>query len=310
MARALAIAGRDEQAAVQDIGAEPPAAGQVRVTVEAASINGIDAATAAGYLWDMLPHTFPVTLGRDFAGRVEAVGEGVSGVEVGDRVAGVITGMSLGQGAIAESVTIDAGQIAAVPAAVSAAQAAGVGLVGLTAAALIDALKLTADDVVLIAGATGGVGAIAVQLAAKTGAKVIGTVRPDTAEFVRGLGADEVVDYTTDLGAAVKALTPDGVTAIVHAAGDPATLAAVLRPNGRFATALSATPEQTGRDDISVLPVMANATTDQLTQLLEATASGDLQVPVSRTYAFADSAQALADFATHKLGKLIITSIA
>ncbi|TCM45892.1 NADP-dependent oxidoreductase [Kribbella sp. VKM Ac-2568] len=306
MARALVIAERDEKPAIQEVPAQIPEAGQVRVAVEAASVNGIDAATAAGYLWDLMPHTFPVTLGRDFAGHVEAVGDGVTNVQVGDRVAGVITGMTLGKGAIADSVTVDAGTTAVIPEAVSSAQAAGLGLVGLTATALLDALKLTADDTVLVSGATGGVGAVAVQLAAATGAKVIGTARPGAAEFVRGLGAHEVVDYTADLGAAVQAVAPDGVTAVVHAAGDPATVAGVLLPGGRLASALGATPEQAGRDDVIVLPAMADATSEQLTKLLEATANGSLQVPLFHTYTFDEAHQAVSDFGSHKLGKLVI----
>ncbi|MFC5261556.1 NADP-dependent oxidoreductase [Kribbella qitaiheensis] len=307
MARALAIAGRDEKPAIQEVPTQTPEAGQVRVAVEAASVNGIDAATAAGYLWDLLPHTFPVALGRDFAGRVEAVGDGVTNVQVGDRVAGAITGMNPGKGAIADSVTVDAGTTAVIPEAVSSSQAAGLGLVGLTATALLDALKLTADDTVLVSGATGGVGAIAVQLAAATGAKVIGTARPGAAAFVRGLGAHEVVDYTGDLSAAVQAVAPDGVTAVIHAAGDPATVAGVLQPGGRLASAQGATPEQTGREDITVLPVMADATSEQLAKLLKATADGSLQVPVAHTYTFDEAPQAVTDFGNHKLGKLVIT---
>jgi NADPH:quinone reductase-like Zn-dependent oxidoreductase len=307
MARALAIAGRDEKPAIQEVAAQTPGSGQVQVAVEAASVNGIDAATAAGYLWDMLPHTFPVTLGRDFAGRVIAVGDGVTDLTVGDRVAGVITGMTLGNGAIADEVTLDAGAVAAIPAGVTAVQAAGIGLVGLTALSLVEALRLTADDVVLVSGATGGVGAIAVQLAVATGATVIGTTRPDTTSFVSELGAHEVVDYTADLGAAVKAVAPDGVSAVIHAAGDPAALAAVLRTNGRLASALSATNEQAGREDITVLPAMADATREKITRLLEATAAGSLQVPVARSYPFEEAASALAGFGEHKLGKLVIT---
>jgi NADPH:quinone reductase-like Zn-dependent oxidoreductase len=307
MARALTIAGRDEKAAIQEVPDELPAAGQIKVAVEAASVNGIDAATAAGYLWDLLPHAFPVALGRDFAGQVEAIGDGVATVQVGDRVVGVITGMTLGGGAIAETVTVDANAVAVVPEPVSSAEAAGLGLVGLTAAALIDALQLGPDDVVLVSGATGGVGAIAVQLAAATGAKVIGTARPDgdSVDFVKALGAQEAIDYTADLAAAIG---PEGVTAVVHGAGDVATLAALLRPQGRLASALSATAEQAGRDDIAVLSVMADGSTKTLGKLLAATASGELRVPVARTYDFEDAAQALADFGSHKLGKLVVTN--
>jgi NADPH:quinone reductase-like Zn-dependent oxidoreductase len=254
----------------------------------------------------MLPHTFPVVLGRDFAGRVEAVGDGVTSVQVGDRVLGVITAMTLGGGGIAETATIDAnGVVALVPEAVSSAEAAGLGLVGLTAAALVEALQLSADDVVLVSGATGGVGAIAVQLAAATGAKVIATTRPDgdSIEFLRVLGAERVVDYTADLAAAIG---EEGVTAVVHGAGDVAALAKLLRPQGRLASALSATQEQAGRDDIAVLPVMADASTATLEKLLAATAERKLRVPVARTYDFEDAAQALADFGNHKLGKLVV----
>jgi NADPH:quinone reductase-like Zn-dependent oxidoreductase len=311
MARALAITGRDEQAVVHEIpqlGSAELGPDEIRVAVEAASLNGIDAAAAAGYLWERMPHTFPVVLGRDFAGRVEEVGTAVTGVQVGDRVAGVIGGLSLGKGAIAESVTIDAAAVAGIPAGVSAAQAAGVGLVGLAASALIDALQLTGEDVVLVSGATGGVGAIAVQLAKATGAKVIGTARADggAEDFIRGLGAAEVVDYTGDLATAIKAVAPDGVTAVVHAAGDPAVLAPLLQPNGRLASVLYATNEQAGRDDITVLPVMSDVTGENLALLLEATASGAVQVPVARTYSLHDAASALTDFGRHKLGKLVV----
>jgi NADPH:quinone reductase-like Zn-dependent oxidoreductase len=307
MARALAIAGRDEKPAIREVPDGLPEAGQIRVVVEAASVNGIDAATAAGYLWDMMPHTFPLVLGRDFAGLVNAIGDGVTTVQVGERVVGVITGMTLGGGAIAETVTADANAVAVVPEPVSSAEAAGLGLVGLTAAALIDVLQLSAEDVVLVSGATGGVGAIAVQLAAATGARVVGTARPDadSVKFVKTLGAAEVVDYTADLRAEIG---PEGVTAVVHAAGDVAALAALLRPQGRLASALSATPEQAGRDDIAVLPVMADGSTATLEKLLAAMANGELVVPVARTYHLDDAGQALADFGIHKLGKLVVTT--
>src|SRR5208283_482614 len=107
--RALAFASRDDTLSVTDVPLAEPGPGQVRVAVEAASVNGIDAAVAAGYLWDMLPAAFPVVLGRDMGGTVAEAGEGVTGFAPGDPVAGVITGMTLGTGTIAESVTVDAG---------------------------------------------------------------------------------------------------------------------------------------------------------------------------------------------------------
>ncbi len=306
--RALAIADRQSPPAVQEVSVPDPGSGQVRVAVEAASVNGIDAFAAAGYLWDAMPHTFPVILGRDFAGTVAAVGEGVAEWAVGDRVLGVVTALELGVGAIAESITVDAQTVVAVPDDVSSAQAAAVGLAGATAAALVAALDLGVEDVVLVSGATGGVGGFAVQLAAASGARVLATARPgDGAAFVRDLGAGTVVDHTDDLAGAVRSAAPDGVTAVVHLAGDPTALGALLRPGGRLVSALGATAEQVGRDDITVTPVMP-AATETLGKLLDSVAAGTLSVPVHRTYDLADSAAAISDFGSPKLGKLVVTT--
>ena len=134
--RALAVAGPDQAAAVQEVELPEPVAGQVRVRTAAASINGIDRALAAGYLWGM-PHTFPVVVGRDFAGVVDIVGDDVTGLSAGDRVAGVYTAMDLQVGTIAEAVTIDAGLVVPIPTPVTAEQAAATGLAAVTALDLV-----------------------------------------------------------------------------------------------------------------------------------------------------------------------------
>jgi NADPH:quinone reductase-like Zn-dependent oxidoreductase len=307
MTRALVIASRSASAAVDEVPTTEPADGHVRVKVEAASINGIDAAAAAGYLWDMLPHEFPVVLGRDFAGTVDAVGEGVSALAVGDRVAGVISAMALGSGAITETLTFPADSLSAVPESVSSAQAAAAGLAGLTAQALVGALALGDDDVVLVSGATGGVGAFAVQLAAETGACVIATARPDAADFVTDLGAQRTVDYTLDLAAGVAQAAPEGITAVIHVAGDAPALAALLPAGGRLASSLGATNDAVGRDDITVTGVQAVASQRHLGQLLKQVADGTLVSPVGATYPLDEAADALAAFAGHKQGKLVVT---
>ena len=307
MARAFAVADRGEPAAVQDIPTPDPGAGQVRVKVNAASLNGIDVYAAAGYLWEMMPHEFPVVLGRDYAGPVDAVGDGVTSLSLGQRVAGVITGLSLGAGAISSYVVVDASAVVSVPDAVTDEVAAALGLAGVAAKDSVDALALGPQDVVLVSGATGGVGALAVQLAAATGATVLATARPASADFVRSLGASAAVDYTEDLGQAVKEAAPHGITAIVHAAGDPAQLASLLPPGGRLASVLGATADQLGRDDLVLIPVLATTTPEKLTGLLEAVASGALVVPVARTFSLDDAGAALAAFGDHKQGKLVIS---
>src|SRR3954470_9134174 len=94
--KAFAITARDTQPSVQDVPDPQAGPGQVLVAVEAASVNGFDLSVAAGYVWDMLPHEFPVVLGRDLVGTVTAIGEGVDGFSAGDRVAGVVPGVDLG----------------------------------------------------------------------------------------------------------------------------------------------------------------------------------------------------------------------
>ena len=306
--RALAVGQRGAAPSVLHVADREPGAGEIRVAVEAASINGFDVAVAAGYVWDRMPHTFPVVLGRDFAGTVEAVGPDVDAVRVGDRVAGNIQAPELGPGAIAERVTAAASTVTAVPASVTSAQAAAVGLAGVTAADLVAALDVSADDVVLVSGATGGVGAFTVQLAAARGARVIATARPGAAsEFVRGLGATHVVDFTGDLAAAVRAVAPDGVTKAAHAAGDPTTLAALLTSGGRLASVLGAAGDQVGRDDLTVTPVMAAYSPQKLADLLDMVAAGRLSVPVAATHTLDNATAALSDFGEPKLGKIVVT---
>jgi NADPH:quinone reductase-like Zn-dependent oxidoreductase len=306
--QALAITRRDASPAVVDVLDREPGPGEVRVGVEAASINGYDLAVAAGYVWDHMPHTFPVVIGRDFAGSVEAVGEGVEDVAAGDPVAGVITALELGPGPVAERITVDAASVVPRPDAVTAVQAAAVGLAGIAALDLIDALNPGSGDTVLVSGATGGVGAFAVELAAARGAHVIATARAGEAtEFVRSLGARDSADFTEDLTAAVRAIAPNGVTKVVHAAGDPVVLGALLVSGGHLASVVGATPEQVGRVDVSVTGVLAAYTPDRLATLLEQVAGGRLHVPVAATYPLASATEALSAFGSGKLGKIVVT---
>ena len=307
--RAFAVQARDSAAALHDLPDRDPGPGEVRLTVEAASVNGFDVAVAAGYVWDMLPHDFPVVLGRDVAGTVESVGPDVQGIAVGDRVASVILGMGLNaHGTFAERFTTAAADVVPVPEGVTAAQAAAAGLAGIAALDAVDALDVQPGDVVLVSGATGGVGTVAVQLAAARGATVLATARPgEASDLVRRLGAHEAVDFTTDLAAAVTAAAPGGVTKALHAAGDPAALAALLVPGGVLASLIGADQSQLGRDDVTAKPVTAQATPAKLAFLLEAIAAGRLEVVESTLRPLDDGAGALAAFGAGKVGKIVVT---
>jgi len=308
--KAFAITARDTQPAVQDIPQPEPAAGEVLVEVEAASVNGFDLSVAAGYVWDMISHEFPVVLGRDLVGTVTAVGDGVDGISVGDRVAGVIPGMALSSrnGTFTEYVAVPADAVTAVPADVDAQQAAVIGLAGVAAQDALQALNVQAGERVLISGATGGVGSIAVQLAAAAGATVIGTAQPGQEdEYVRSLGAAHTVDYTGDIAASVQAIAPQGVDKVLHAAGDAAALGATLKAGGTLASTRGASTDEVGREDVTVAPVMAAATAGKLATLLDQAAKGQIRVNVETAIPLERAPEAFAAFADGTLGKVLIT---
>jgi NADPH:quinone reductase-like Zn-dependent oxidoreductase len=309
--KAFAITARDTQPTVQDLPTPEPATGEVLVEVEAASVNGFDLSVAAGYVWDMIPGIeFPVVLGRDLVGTVSAVGEGVEGVSVGDRVAAVMPGMALGPstGSLTEYVALPATAVTAVPSGVDAQQAAVVGLAGIAAHDALETLDIQAGETVLVSGATGGVGSIATQFAVAAGATVIATAQPGQEEdYVRSLGAAHTVDYTGDVPAAVKAIAPQGVDKLVHSAGDPAALATVLKPGGAAASTLGATAEQFSRDDANVATIMAAATAEKLAALLARVATGELRANIETAIPLERAPEAFAAFADGTLGKVLIT---
>ena len=163
-------------------------------------------------------------------------------------------------------------------------------------------------DVVLVSGATGGVGTYVVQLAAQRGARVIATATPGAgADLVRSLGAAATVDHSSDLGSAVRELAPDGVTKVAHAAGDAKQLSGLLAAGGRLVSLLGADQEAVGRDDVAVTALLAQSSGPKLASLLDAVAAGTLTVPEPRRYPMAQVAEALDAFAAGKLGKIVVT---
>ncbi|SCL16724.1 NADPH:quinone reductase [Micromonospora rhizosphaerae] len=302
---------------VTDFGATPvltdlpeptPEPEEVLVRVTASSVNGIDAMVAAGTTKGMMEHRFPVVVGKDFAGTVAAVGSGVSRLTVGDPVFGAVIKPALGDGAFGEYVTVPAGYVTRIPAGLDHTAASALALAGTAALNSVDAVAPTAGETVLIAGATGGVGAYAIQFAAARGATVIATAKPGAeAEFVRDLGAAHTVDYTGDLPAQVRAIAPDGVPAVLHLAGDATALADLLAPGGRLASTLGFGPDALNRPDATATAIWANPDQATLDTLAEHAAAGRLRIPVTASYRLHEVPKALADFAAGTLGKLTIT---
>jgi len=302
--RAFALPSADSEPTVTEVADPTPGTGEVLVRVAASSLNGFDASVASGRLHGMMEHRFPVVLGKDFAGTVEAVGEGSSRFAVGDAVFGVVMKPHLGDGGIGELLVVDQDNcIAAVPEGVDLAAAGALGLAGTAAVDSLAAADLQPGRTVLISGATGGVGALAIQYAATTGATVIATAKPGKeTDFVTGLGAQHTVDYTGDVAAQVRAIAPDGVDAIVHLAGDGAALAALLAADGKIASTLGYGADQ----HPAATFVIANPSAETLQRLAADVAAGRIRVPVTATYTLEQAPQALTDYRSGALGKLAI----
>ena len=182
------------------------------------------------------------------------------------------------------------------------------GLAGSAAHASIEAIAPSSGETVLVGGATGGVGAKAIQMAVARGAEVIATARPgEESDFVKDLGAHHTVDYTGDLAAQVRSIRADGVHAAVHLAGDGMEFADLVAGGGRFASTLGVGADQLGDRGLHATAVMAMPTAEVLDRLAADVAAGTLRVAVQRTYTLEEIPQAMKDFARGSLGKLAIT---
>ncbi len=182
---------------VRDVEDPPVGPDTVLVRAKATSVNPVDYKVREGYLRGAFPHHLPIIPGWDVAGVVEAVGPAVrTGLQVGDEVYGYVRRDDLAFGTSAELVPAPERTVVAKPSALSMEEAAALPLAGMTAyQGLVEALDVQPGERVLIHAASGGVGHLAVQIAKALGATVIGTGSPESHDWLRELGADEVLDY-------------------------------------------------------------------------------------------------------------------
>jgi NADPH:quinone reductase-like Zn-dependent oxidoreductase len=256
----------------------------------------------------MVEHEFPIVLGRDYAGVVEHVGSAVAGYGAGDDVYGFLmhANPTVHDGTWTEFIVVPHdNSIARKPAGVELAAAGAAPLAGIAALLSADALDVSKGDTVLIVGATGGVGSFAVQLAAHAGATVIAPGLPEDEDYLRGLGASEVLDRSSDI-AAVRGRHPDGVDGLLdlvsYAPDGFDANAAALKEGGRGASTNSAAGEGPGRTNVMAAPTPENL--ERLARLLD---TGILRVRIQHSYGLDQSADALSALgATHTQGKLAI----
>ena len=294
--------GGPEVLKVGDLPDPAAGAGQIVVDVAAASINAADYKVRAG---EYKQANFPLVLGRDFSGTVSALGSGVTDLKVGDEVFGVLeTGRD---GTYCEKIAIGAAIVGKKPAALSHVDAAALALTGLTAiCAIEEALKLKKGETILIQGGAGGVASFAIQLAKHIGAKVITTASAANAAYLRGLGADEVIDYNaTDFTKAVKNVD----AAFDTVGGDVATRTfAVLKPGGRAAfIASGAQAPKPERSDVTAIRPAVPRLRKYMDRVAELHRSGVIKVPAVTVFPLAEAAKALAvSEGRHFKGKLIL----
>ena len=302
-----------------DLPTPTPAPGQVLLRVAAIGVNYIE-----NYFRDgRYPAKLPLTLGMEASGTVAALGEGVTGFAVGDRVVSAAV-----QGAYAEYALVPAAQLIAIPAALDLRQAAAVFLQGLTAHYLaFSTFPLKPGDTALIHAAAGGVGLLLTQLAHTIGARVLATVStPEKASLARAAGADEVILYTeTDFVAETRRLTGGrGVDVVYDSVGKTTFSGSLdcLRPRGLlalFGGSSGAVPPfdpilLNGKGSLYLTrPTLAHyvQTREELelraTDILARVANGSLSVRMEHTYPLADARQALIDIASRRTaGKLLL----
>lgn len=311
--RAYVLESFDSSPQMVDVEKPQPGPGEVLVQVAAVTVNPVDGAIAGGDARGWLEYRFPVTIGRDLAGIVEAVGEGVSRFAEGDRVFGFIAEDHAHRGSFAEYVVVPEDQfIVPTPAGMADTAAAALGLAAVTATMCVDAVDVASGSTLLVNGATGGVGSYAVQLAKGRGAHVIASARPgDEEDHVRGLGADETVDWAgDDVAGAVRRAHPDGIEGVIDlVTGDPERFAllcrTVLGPGGRAATTLNAAdPELLG--SIAATNVWSAPEMARLELIARLAGEGTLRAPVSEVYEFSRLDDAFAAVRGGAMGKVAV----
>jgi NADPH:quinone reductase len=297
--KAFVLTSFDEPPSLREDVPEPtPGDGDVLVRVRASSVNPVDNGIAAGMLRDMIEHELPITLGRDYAGVVEQVGAAVNRYSRGDEVYGFVphANPTVRDGSWTELIVLPEDAIARAPRGVDLEAAGAAPLSGITAMTCIDALELSAGDRLLVIGATGGVGSLAVQLAAGAGATVIAPALPEDEGYLRDLGVTEAIDRDGDL--------PSGFDAVLDLVSyTPDVIDAVLGPGGRAASPNSAAGDGPGR--ANVIAVSSAENLERLAGLLE---DGTLRIPIQGRYGLdraGDALQALA--AAHTQGKVAVS---
>jgi len=284
-----------------------PSAGKVLVKIKAAAINPVDWKIREGYMQQMIPLQFPSSLGMDFSGVIEKVGQGVSDFRQGDEVYGQASLLSGGSGAFAEMALANADSIAHKPKSLSHPEAAGLPLVGVSAwLALVETIGLQKSQKILIHGGAGGIGSVAIQIAKHLGAYVATTVSTNDKQFAKELGADEIIDYKTQT---FEELIRDYDAAFDTVGGETYSRSFKVLKRGGIIVSMLEQPNQELMKQFGVKAIFqfTQLTRDRLTKLAQWVDQNNIRVNVDKTFPLEEAGKAL-DYQrdVHPRGKVVL----
>lgn len=310
--RAFAIDRFGDAGAVRELPIPELGPEEMLVRVRAAGVNPLDLKIRDGGKVTG-SERFPMVLGQDAAGFVVAVGGNAAARA---RIGAEVYGAFWGAGTFAEYVRVPVkAAIASKPPTIDFVQAAALPTPALAAVAALEAVALRRGETVLIVGATGSVGSYAVQMATRLGARVIATAHPRGEDYVRKLGAMEVIDYTRDdVVTAVKRANPAGLDALVDVVSDRPTLgrmADVLRAGGRLASSVHSADEAgLAARGLSAVNIDVLGSTEGLDDVTQFVGAGGATIPVERTYPLEAAGEALASLKGGRTrGKIVLTVV-
>lgn len=299
--------GGKEQLKERQIEKQAPGDNQVVVKLHATSINPIDWKLREGYLKSSLPFEFPIVLGWDAAGVVDEVGKNVTEFKTGDRV--FARPETTNRGTYAEYTVVDSHLLARIPENVSFEEAACVPLAGLTAwQCLFDFGQVKSGDKVLIHAGAGGVGSFAIQFAKNAGAYVATTAGTHNVEFLKSLGADEVIDYKKE---DFETVLEDFDFVLDSLGGEIQEKSfTVLKNGGKLASIVSEpNKEKANQKNIKSGLVWLNPNGKQLAEIAELLKQGKVKVIIGHKFPFSEKglteAHALSE-THHAKGKIVI----
>jgi NADPH:quinone reductase-like Zn-dependent oxidoreductase len=287
--KAIAVAKFKDAPQIMELPVPTLRPGTLLVRVAAAGINPYDWKLIDGIMDGHMPHQFPLIMGNDAAGTVEAVGEGVTRFKAGDHVYGQFIHKPIGEGAYAEyAIVPEKAVISRTPKKVSMIEAAAIPTAGMTAQQLIEKSGLKHEQILLLVGATGGVGSFVIQLATMQGIYVIATVGDEEGvERVTKLGARETINYKKlSVAQLIKEKYPDGVDGLIDVASNAdvfKTMSGLVRKGGvALTTAFVADDKDLKDKGLSGGNFETKGTVASLDALTDAVDSGMLRVPVEQ----------------------------